>query len=180
MTGVRSSLLARVVFVGLALVTVAAFFITQRLKSSDPVVSRIATPLYLSPNGDGQKDKANVTFELPKGDNVTVAIVTEAGNVRRTLMDDKHLGRGRHAVVWDGRDDSGAGRPRRLLLRARVTAAAGTRGDRAAADPGRHHRAEAAARVGAARPRQGRRGALRERPDVSPPPVYHVYRTDGP
>ena len=58
MTSVRSSLLARGVFVLLALATVAAFFITQRLKTSDPVVDRLAIPLVISPNGDGRKDTA--------------------------------------------------------------------------------------------------------------------------
>ena len=63
-----SSALARVVFLLLVAATVGAFFVTQRLKRSGPVVKRLATPLYISPNGDGRKDTARITFTLPKTD----------------------------------------------------------------------------------------------------------------
>jgi hypothetical protein len=41
-----------VAFALLAAATLAAFFVTQRLKDSDPVVKRIATPLFVSPKHD--------------------------------------------------------------------------------------------------------------------------------
>jgi len=72
---VSSSALARSVFVLLVLATVAAFFVTQRLKSGQPVVKRLALQRYISPNGDGRKDRAHISFFLPKGDHVTVDVV---------------------------------------------------------------------------------------------------------
>jgi hypothetical protein len=177
-TGVRSSVLARGVFVALALATVAAFFITQRLKSSEPVVSRIATPLYLSPNGDGQKDDARIGFDLPKGDNVTVGIVTEAGDERRRLMDDKRLGHGHHEVIWDGRDDSG-GVVRDGFYYVRVTL---RRQARAATGPRPIHVDTTAPRPRLVSARVVPQGyvEIRYEGPSSPPPVFRVYRTDGP
>ena len=107
MTGVRTSFVALVAFALLSAATLAAFFVTQRLKDSDPVVKRIATPLVVSPNGDKRKDTARISFELPKGDRTTVAIVTAGGDERRRLLDDKRLPSGRQAIDWDGRDDDG-------------------------------------------------------------------------
>jgi flagellar hook assembly protein FlgD len=103
----KSPLIARIAFALLALSTLAAFFVTQRLKDSDPVVKRIATPLFVSPNGDGRKDTARVSFQLPKGDRTTVSIVNAAGDELRRLIDDRSLGKGLHAIDWDGRDDRG-------------------------------------------------------------------------
>ena len=103
----RSPLIARAVFALLAVATLGAFFVTQRLKDSDPIVKRIATPLFISPNGDGRKDNARVTFQLPKGDRTTVSIVTAGGDERRRLIDDRELRRGTHTVDWDGRDSGG-------------------------------------------------------------------------
>src|SRR3954471_24663402 len=86
-----SSSLARVVFLVLVAATVGAFFVTQRLKRSGPVVKRLALPLYISPNGDGRKDDARITFNLPKGDRVTVDVVNANGDEVRRLIDDVHL-----------------------------------------------------------------------------------------
>jgi hypothetical protein len=178
-TAVRSTLLARVVFVGLAVATVAAFFITQRLKSSDPVVSRIKTPLYLSPNGDGDKDVAKIGFILPKRDSVTVAMITEAGNVRRTLLGDKRLGKGQHYVTWDGRDDNGQV-VRDGFYYVRISL---LRQGRAATGPrpiqvltrGPKPRLVSVRRA----PPSGVRITFDNGP-TSPQPVYKVWNTDGP
>ena len=108
MTRVRPPAMALAAFALLGVATVAAFFVTQRLKDSDPIVKRIMTPLWISPNGDGRKETAPIGFQLPKGDHVTVSIVTAGGDERRRLLDDRRLGRGQQQVIWDGRDDAGA------------------------------------------------------------------------
>src|SRR4051794_4336164 len=99
---------ATIVFVLLVVATVAAFFVTQRLKRSSPVVRHVMLPLYISPNGDGRKDTAMIRFRLPKADDrVTVSMVDANGDEVRRLAD-RRLAKGRHHFVWNGRDSSAA------------------------------------------------------------------------
>jgi N,N-dimethylformamidase beta subunit-like protein/flagellar hook capping protein FlgD len=99
---------ATLVFVLLVVATVAAFFVTQRLKRSSPVVRHVMLPLYISPNGDGRKDTAVIRFRLPKADDrVTVSMVDANGDEVRRLAD-RRMSKGRHHVVWNGRDSSAA------------------------------------------------------------------------
>jgi hypothetical protein len=99
---------ATVVFVLLVVATVAAFFVTQRLKRSAPVIRHVMMPLYISPNGDGRKDTAVIRFRLPKADDrVTVSMVDANGDEVRRLAD-RRLSKGRHRFVWNGRDSSAA------------------------------------------------------------------------
>jgi flagellar hook assembly protein FlgD len=175
-TAVRTPRLALVAFGLLSLATVAAFFVTQRLKDSDPIVKRIATPLYVSPNGDGRKDTARISFQLPKADRATVSIVTAGGDERRRLMDDRRVGRGLHAVVWDGRDDGGQVMPDglyyvRVALRTQGRAVTGPRPIRLETTPPRPKL------LSAVRQRDGK-VRLRYSGPTSPPPLYTVYRTD--
>ena len=178
MTHVRTAPLAAIAFALLAAATVAAFFVTQRLKDSDPVVKRIATPLWISPNGDRRKDTARVTFQLPKSDRTTVSIVTAGGDERRRLMDGRALGRGEHAVEWDGRDDSGdvmrdGAYYVRVTLRRQGRAVTGPRPIRLETSPPRP-RLQSAVRL-----RDGK-VRLRYTGPTSPPAVFRVYRTDTP
>jgi N,N-dimethylformamidase beta subunit-like protein/flagellar hook capping protein FlgD len=130
---VSSGALARAVFVLLVLATVAAFFVTQRLKSGQPVVKRLALQRYFSPNGDGRKDRARISFFLPKGDLVTVDVVDAEGDRVRRLVDGRSLRRGRHVYSWNGRADDGTVPPDgtyyvRVTLRRQGRAATGVRG----------------------------------------------------
>src|SRR5438067_5488948 len=104
----RMGTLATIVFAALVVATVAAFFVTQRLKRSAPVVRHVMLPLYISPNGDGRKDTAVIRLRLPKADDrVTVSIVDANGDEVRRLAD-RRLSKGRHRFVWNGRDSSAA------------------------------------------------------------------------
>jgi hypothetical protein len=99
---------AKIVFALLVVATVGAFFVTQRLKRSAPVVRRVMLPLYISPNGDGRKDRAVIKFRLPKADDrVTVSITDANGDEVRRLAE-RPLGKGRHRFVWNGHDGSGS------------------------------------------------------------------------
>src|SRR5919206_3964920 len=99
---------ATLVFALLVVATVGAFFVTQRLKRSSPVVRHVVLPLYISPNGDGRKDTAVIRFRLPKADDrVTVSMVDANGDEVRRLAD-RRLSKGRHHFVWNGRDSSAA------------------------------------------------------------------------
>ncbi|HEX8074206.1 MAG TPA: FlgD immunoglobulin-like domain containing protein, partial [Thermoleophilaceae bacterium] len=125
--------LATPLFALLVAATVGAFFVTQRLKSGQPVVKRLALQRYFSPNGDKRKDRARVAFDLPKGDRVTVDVVTRGNDRVRRMVDDRELARGEHAFSWNGRADDGTVPPDgtyyvRVTLRRQGRAATGVRG----------------------------------------------------
>jgi hypothetical protein len=103
------STLVRVVLGALVLATVAAFFVTQQLKSEFPLVLRFAAqPAALSPNGDGFKDRTRVGFDLSEPATVSFTILGDDGNEVRTLVDERRLaGDTKHRFSWDGRDDDG-------------------------------------------------------------------------
>jgi hypothetical protein len=131
--GVSSSAVARAVFALLVAATLAAFFVTQRLKSGDPVVKRLALQRYVSPNGDGRKERATISFDLPEGDRVTVDVVDGGGDRVRRLADGRRLAAGTHSFAWDGRDDVRRVPPDgtyfvRVTLRQEGRAATGPRG----------------------------------------------------
>ena len=128
-----SSAVARAVFALLVAATGAAFFVTQRLKTQDPVVKRLALQRFFSPNGDGRKERAGISFQLPEGDRVTVDVVNGGGDRIRRLADDRPLRSGTHRLSWDGRNDRGRV-PRdgtyyvRVSLREQARAVTGPRG----------------------------------------------------
>ena len=177
-----SSAVARVVFALLVAATGAAFFVTQLLKTEDPVVKRLALQRFFSPNGDGRKERASISFQLPEGDSVTVDVVNAGGDRVRRLFDDRRLRPGTHALSWDGRNDRGRV-PRdstyyvRVSLREQGRAVTGTRGIVLTTEPPRP-------RIVSVTP--GRIAAARRSPVTvrftGPSvvrPVFRVWRTDG-
>jgi hypothetical protein len=101
--------LVRAVFALLVVATVAAFFVTQLLKSEFPLVIRFAaTPKQISPNGDRFRDGTRVGFDLSEPATVTFSIMDGEGNEVRRLVDNRPLaGDTKHRFEWDGRDDEG-------------------------------------------------------------------------
>src|SRR4051794_12498546 len=106
-----SSPLVRVAYALLVLATFAAFFLTQRLKGSYPVVGRVGYPRYMSPNGDGRLDTATFRFQLPRRDSVEVSVVDDAGEVVRRLAPVRERPAGVYFETWDGRTDAGGRAP---------------------------------------------------------------------
>ena len=105
-----SSPLLRSVFALLVLATVAAFIVTQSLKTDEPVVLRfaVASPSAFSPNGDLTQDSLRVGFDLSEPAEVSFSMLDEEGNEVRRLVDDRRLaGDTKHRFAWDGRDDDG-------------------------------------------------------------------------
>ena len=66
MTAVPLRRASALMFAALLVATGAAFFVTQRLKRSTPIVERVFFYQWISPNGDGRKDSVTVRFDLPK------------------------------------------------------------------------------------------------------------------
>lgn len=95
----------KLVFFGLVVATVVAFFVAQRLKRTLPVVREVeAVPKYFSPARAGE---VKIFFRLRKPDNVTAAIVDTEDEEVRHLVSDRFLLRGRHKLVWNGKDAAG-------------------------------------------------------------------------
>jgi hypothetical protein len=99
----------RAIFALLVVATIAAFFVTQQLKSEFPLVIRFAAkPKQFSPNGDRYRDSTQVGFDLSEPAKVTFSIMNGEGNEVRRLVDDRGLaGDAKHRFRWDGRDDEG-------------------------------------------------------------------------
>jgi FlgD Ig-like domain len=99
----------RAVFALLVVATIAAFFITQELKSEFPLVIRFAAkPKHVSPNGDRVRDSTEVGFDLSEPAQVTFSIMDSEGNEIRRIVDNRELaGDTKHRFRWDGRDDEG-------------------------------------------------------------------------
>ena len=92
----------------LVVATVGAFFVTTRLKRSAPVVNSVTFARYLSPNGDGRRDHADIAFRIRSSDEVTVSVVDADGDEAATLLRDVELDRGLQHVRWNGRLSTGA------------------------------------------------------------------------
>jgi hypothetical protein len=101
--------IARLAFGALVLATLAAFFVTQKLKSSPPLVVRPWVSEVFSPDPDARVRRARVSFWIVRGDDVSVSIVDGGGRIVRTLLDGYRLPeRVRITRWWDGRTESGA------------------------------------------------------------------------
>ena len=101
-----SEALVRAMFVLLALATVAALLLAQRLKSGAPPIERVYFQPLVSPNGDGRKDAVTLRFDLPRPDRAEVVLLDARSEVRRRLADER-LGAGTHRFRWNGADDRG-------------------------------------------------------------------------
>ena len=172
------ALLVRAVFGALVLATVGAFFITQRLKGSTPVVTRVRLQAHLSPNGDGRKEAAALRFDLPEPREATVSIVAASGVEVRRLVEGRRLAGGRDFFSWDGRTDAG-GVAAEGLYRVRVALPSEARAV-LSAGAARLDVTPPRPRITAVREAAGRGAEIRFVGRSSSRPVVRVYRSDGP
>jgi hypothetical protein len=100
------STLARALFAALVIATFGAFFVAQRLKSSEPRISHLGVEGLLSPNQDGRRESVKITFRLRRGDRIDVQVVDRDGDAVRELASGRDVEKGEPVVLrWDGRDD---------------------------------------------------------------------------
>jgi hypothetical protein len=114
---------ALVAFGALVAATVAAFFVTQHLKVSSPLLQGFPspTPATINPYGatcqNGQQhSRMFISFYLQhRADDVDVYVVDESGTIVRTLATGRHMRRNvRYPdgyFTWNGREDNGAVAP---------------------------------------------------------------------
>lgn len=101
---------ARVIFALLVLATLGAFVVSQKLKSTPPLImtpsfTSVFSPLTREP---GKPRRGRISFWLVNGDTVAVSIVDADGKIVRTLADgDKVPAKVRRRWYWDGRTADG-------------------------------------------------------------------------
>jgi hypothetical protein len=179
---VSSGTVATVVFALLVVATVGAFFVTQRLKRSAPIIRHVMLPRYISPNGDGRQDRAIIRFGLPKADDrVTVSITDVNGDEVRRLADGP-LKKGPHRYVWNGRDSSAAIPPDgtyylRVVLAGQGRGATARQGIQLVTKgPQPKLLSASPARI---RPGAHEAVTVRYSGPANPKPLFSVYRTDA-
>ena len=111
--------LARVVFLALVAATFGAFFVAQRLKGAPPVV-QLKGQRWLSPNGDGRRDRAELELRVRESDVLTADLIDEAGTPVRRLLTERPIRRSARFAS--------PGTAARTTARSRPTASTGSAG----------------------------------------------------
>jgi hypothetical protein len=114
-----SNRLATVAFAALVAATIAAFFVTQHLKVTTPLIQGyprpvpgVINPLHGVDCGGRNSGSTTISFYLQhRADTVDVYVVDQAGDIVRTVATDRHMRkdvRNPDGVFhWDGREDNG-------------------------------------------------------------------------
>jgi FlgD Ig-like domain len=105
-----------VAFGALFAATVGAFFVTQHLKVTTPLIAGYPRPVpnvidpYGARCGGVDHSRMRVSFYLlHRSDDVSVYIVDSSGTIVRTLASGRHMRIKRRILfVWNGREDNGA------------------------------------------------------------------------
>ncbi len=97
-------------FGALVVATVAAFFVTQHLKVTTPVITGMSHPQPFSPGTC--KPTTHISFYLlHRSDDVSIYVIDSNGTIVRTLVTGMYM-RARPPVrrvfVWNGREDNGS------------------------------------------------------------------------
>lgn len=97
-------------FVALVVATVGAFFVTQHLKVTTPVLTGISHPQPFSPGTC--RPTTHISFYLlHRSDDVSVYVIDPNGTIIRTLVTGMYMQARppvRRVFVWNGREDNGS------------------------------------------------------------------------
>nr|MDQ4042164.1 hypothetical protein [Actinomycetota bacterium] len=98
--------LAQVAFAVLVVATLAAFFVTQRLKQTPRLVQTLSVTEIFSPHVEFRK--AGIRIRLKRDDDATVSLLDEDGDVVRRLARNRPMRAGVPVqLLWNGRDAAG-------------------------------------------------------------------------
>lgn len=91
-------------FALLAIATVAAYGVAQRLKSEPPLIDKVELSPFFTPDGDRHDDLARIRFRVTRSDRANVQIIDLRGRLVLTLARDRELNDFKYYVFrWDGR-----------------------------------------------------------------------------
>lgn len=105
---------ARIVFALLVVATLGAFVVTQKLKSSPPLIVRPDVDVVFSPlsRDKPRARRAKISFWLQKADDVQISIVDDEGRIVATVADGVHVPyKVRKTWFWNGRTKDGGRAP---------------------------------------------------------------------
>jgi hypothetical protein len=98
--------LARYAFAALVVATLAAFFVTQRLKQTPRLVQTLSVTRDYSPKVEFRR--AGIRIRLRRTDDATVSVLDDGGDLVRRLVRNRRYRRGvAIQLFWDGRDEAG-------------------------------------------------------------------------
>jgi hypothetical protein len=98
---------ANLVLAALFVATLVAVLLTQRVKDAPALVRNVHVSPRFTPNGDGYRDRALITFAVGRSDRVVVEILDAHDRLVRRVGPIVRRGRGRYvAVRWFGRTDA--------------------------------------------------------------------------
>ena len=100
-------------FVALFVASLAVTGVVINAKTPDLVLEARGLPLTFSPNGDGERERARISFFVRESEpHARVEIVDANGETVRTLDPDVALAADREVTYrWNGRTDLGAAAP---------------------------------------------------------------------
>jgi hypothetical protein len=108
-----------VILVGFAPLSPAEFVILRIVHERPPPVAVLPVPFGLrlhAPRPNPSVARTALTFDLARGQTVTLRILDVAGRSVRTIAAGEQLAAGPHERSWDGRDDAGAVLPAGVYL----------------------------------------------------------------
>jgi hypothetical protein len=102
-------------FAALVVATIAAFFITQHLKTVTPLIDGVTHPKAFSDNGDGCRRSSYINFYLlNRSDYVSVYVYNSEGDLVQTVASGVHMlkptpthAKTRRTFYWKGRESNG-------------------------------------------------------------------------
>jgi flagellar hook assembly protein FlgD len=98
--------------VALLLASLSALYLNQRIRRDGLVLDSIHVTPRFSPNGDGDHDRARISFRIKGPDEIDLDVLDSSGDRVRRLAAGRTLG---DRVVtrfrWDGRTDAGGEAP---------------------------------------------------------------------
>jgi hypothetical protein len=104
---VTRRLVAPLLLLAAAALSLAAVFAVHRIEArGGPVGEPSVTTPFISPNGDGVQDTAEIALTTRERERITIDILDRDEHVARRLRDRVRVD-GRYRARWDGRDDAG-------------------------------------------------------------------------
>jgi hypothetical protein len=96
----------------LVIATIAAMFVTQRVRRHGLVLDKIKVTETFTPDGDNDADKAVIRFRLTRAETVDITVLdSDDDEVATVAEDEPHSDHKLLRFYWNGFEDDGAAAP---------------------------------------------------------------------